>query len=99
MIPISMVVSRQYGEQVRKIWIRSLAGNPLDLTRSLEAFRDVPKTTWRIFHEASELALNAGRILELLPVKIRLSPLRMLNNRLIMVVYNLNSLPPWAALN
>ena len=45
------------------------------------------------------LALNAGRILELLPVKIRLSPLRMLNNRLIMVVYNLNSLPPWAALN
>ncbi|HCA49696.1 MAG TPA: hypothetical protein DEP12_04750 [Planctomycetaceae bacterium] len=50
-------LARQYGEQVRKIWIRSLAGNPLDLTRSLEAFRDVPKTTWRIFHEASELSL------------------------------------------
>jgi phosphatidate phosphatase APP1 len=50
-------LARKRPEQVMRIYIRDVSGEPADGPRYQEAFRDVPQEKWRLFRDPAELDL------------------------------------------
>ena len=48
-------IARKYPNQVHRIYIRDVTGQPQDAQRYQRAFADVPKDAWQLFRKAEEL--------------------------------------------
>jgi hypothetical protein len=49
-------ITRKYGDRVAAIYIRDVTGEAADSVRYREAFRNVPRSKWRLFTDPADLA-------------------------------------------
>jgi hypothetical protein len=49
------MIARKFPEQVVRVYIRDVTGEPADAARYQESFRETPRERWRLFKNAGEL--------------------------------------------